>query len=298
MKKLKAVAWAWTILILAPPLWALSIRSPGKKIVIDELKIGRKYSLAKKTRDPAIANTGTEPIKVRLWLEKPMPPKLEDGYESPPPGLWIRLKETKIGLNPGKTKNLNGIIVIPDKPGLKDGQYQIDWAGEADNRKGSRLQFASHLLLNIDGNDEAQAPPGRTRDPSLLFILAPPEARARDVPLGKRADLATLKLINPNDFKAVFALRRRKHVPKKLRRRIKSGFTLAPDPYFLEFNNPRLAVRGGEIGIEKLTIEIPDESRYRNRKWFFIVSVRMMRKRKFKTKNWIVYVQTTKEAKK
>ena len=298
MKRLKAAAWAWTILILAPPLWALSIRSPGKKIVIDELKIGRSYSLAKKARDPAISNTGNEPIKVRLWLTKPTPPELEDGYESPPPGLWIRLKETKIGLSPGKTKDLNGIIVIPDKPGLKEGQYQIDWIGEADNRKGSRLQLTSHLLLNIDGNDTSQIPRGQTRDPSLLFILAPPEARARDVPLGKQIKLAALKLVNPNDFKAIFALRRRKQVPRKLRRQIKPGFTLAPDPYFLRLENQRIAVGAGKIGSEKLKIEIPDESRYRNRKWFFIVSVAMVRNRKFKKKNWIVYVQTTKEAKK
>ncbi len=302
MKKLKVRVLAWMALGLAPPLWALSLRTPGKKIVIEELQVGHAYSLAKKARDPAITNTGTEPIDVRLQVERPNQSQLEDGYESPPRGLWLRLKNAEIGLSPGKTKALEGMIIIPDKSSLKGGQYQIDWTGEADNKNGSRLKFSSHLLLDISSEKQSQLKMMEgPEDAHLSFALSPPQANARDVPLGRAVNLkdasgVSLKIINPNDFKANFALRVKKHTSRILR--TKAGFARAPNPHFLKLRNTEMKVGAGKIGVEELQVDIPDESRYRERKWFFILSVTMIKGKKFRKKDWIIYIRTKREVKK
>ncbi len=297
MKLITAAALGWVIGWLGPPLWALSVRTPSKEITLDDLRIGHAYSLAQKARDPAISNTGDEPIRVRMETLRPKVSELVDGYEPIPSLSWIKTNASWKTLKPGDNAVLSGELRIPKSGKWHGGQYQVEWLGEAENLKGARLNFSSHLLLDV-ANDEpeyASAVPKANVKANLAFALSPPEAHARDVPLGqawnlRNANGITLKLINPNDSKATFVLRVERGKPKGLRTR--PGFTAAPNPYFLRIQDPLKTVKAGAIGIEKLILDIPDESRYRDRNWFFVVSTRLAEDREQKIRTWVLYVST------
>ena len=309
MKKTKAAVLAWMVLILAPPLWALSIRTPGKKIVIDKLRTGRSYWLAQKARDPAITNTGQEPVRVRLTIKSPRGPTLEDGYEPASPS-WLRVKDLSFELKPGEEKALRGQIIIPRMRDPGGGQYQIDWAGVVENAQGSQINFSSHLLLEFSDAEMGTVPisswrsrlwkwglslfPGKSRRDSS-FALAPPKEAAKDVPLGKPVSLrnrdgTSLKLINPTNSSEELLVRVERKKPKHLRTR--KGFTLAPNPHFLGLKPQRAVVRAGQIGIEDLISDIPDEARYRGRKWFFVLSARILGDPPDKEKYALIYLET------
>ena len=308
MKKTKAAVLAWMFLIIAPPLWALSIRTPGKKIVVDKLRTGRRYSLAKKARDPAITNTGQEPIRVRMRVEAPKGPTLEDGYE-PASASWLRVKDLIFELKPGEEKALRGQIIVPRMRDPGGGQYQIDWTGVVENKEGSRINFSSRLLLELSDTEMGNVPSSwraRLRKWGLSlfsgkprrdqsFALEPPKEAAKGVPLGKPVSLrnrdgTSLKIINPTNSREELIVRVERKKPKHLRAR--EGFTLAPNPHFLRLKRQRTVVRAGQIGIEDLIAEIPDEARYQNRKWFFVLSTRMSGDPTEKEKYALVYLET------
>ncbi len=304
MRKTKALVLAWMILILAPPLWALSIRTPGKKIVISGLRLGRSYSLAKKARDPAITNTGQEPIRVRMTIKAPRGPTLEDGYEPASPS-WLRVKDLSFELKPGEEKALRGQIIVPRMRDPGGGQYQIDWTGVIENAQGSQINFSSRLLLEI-GTVPISSWRSRLRKWGLSlfsdkargessFALAPPKEAAKGMPLGKPVNLrnrdgTSLKIINPTNSSEELFVRVERKKPKHLRTR--EGFTLAPNPHFLRLRRQRLVVRARQIGIEDLIAEIPNEARYQNRKWFFVLSARMSGDPPDKEKYALVYIET------
>lgn len=302
MKIIKAAALGWMIWWLGPPLWALSVRTPGKEIALDDLRIGQSYQLAEKARDPAIVNTGDEPIRVQMRIAAPKVSELVDGYEPIPSLSWIQAKSSWMTLKPGEKMPLSGVIVIPKREKFAGGQYQIEWLGEAKNMKGSQLTFSSRLLLDIgDRNEElAKTTQEVVQKSSLSFALAPAEGNISDVSLGKSVNLSkdnhvSLKVINPNDVNERLDIKVEKKSPDEMKMR--DGFTAAPNPHFLKINRRELRIDAGKIVAEEFTLNIPNENRYRDRNWFFIVSVKILNDQEHQTKYWALYVQTKPEVK-
>src|SRR3989338_7407527 len=249
------------------------MRNSSAKWVLRGLDIGRSYELAGLIKGPIVVNTGTEKAEVEMAVALPKKEELEDGYEPLPDMRWIKLRAQKHELKPGEQAKGLGLIALPADLSLMEGQYQVQWISKAQSVRGLKLHLASRLLLRVSPDrrkiDEARRKAKRHK--AAVFKLGRREERLEGVRLGGRRRIA-LKLANLGEQKAVLALSCEPTEDLAAR----EPFAPAPNAHFLKLSAPVVEVGPGKIGEAALFLQIPDQQRYRDRRWVFTVSVEVL----------------------
>ncbi len=298
MELRKAFALACFATALGPPVWALSLRSPAKNVTLQGLRVGKTYSADALVRTLEFADTGQESIRITSHLLPPRDSELEDGYEPIPSLSWIHLEKKVIRLDPGRESKANFIVKIPDKAALEGGQYQARWTMSARGSDGNAIELNSRVLIQIDaGSDAAFEAAGRNRPPESPITLLSKEAKLDGVALGYRSrppgrNEAVVKILNAGNRSATVVLRVRRKIPDA---GVPPGFEAAPNPHFLRIGRPALRIGGNQIGIKRLRFEIPDEARYRGRKWVFLVETKTLGSPDSQAQEFLIRVTTARK---
>jgi len=300
MEMRKAFALACFMTALAPPVRALSLRSPAKEIRLEGLRVGKTYSADAFVQTLELANTGKESISIASRFVLPRDSELKDGYEPIPSLSWIRLKKPRIGLAPGQEARAELTLKIPDKEGLMGGQYQAQWIMTARGPTGDAVELSSRILIDLDDSpDVAFKKTGSEKEspPGLAFMLLSKGTIVEDVPLGTHSgdpqkDEVALKILNSGAQSEAFVMRSGRLIPDA---DVPPEFEPAPNPHFLRIGSPLMRIGSGDIGIKKLRFAIPNEKRYRGRKWVFLVEVKSEGSPDSQTQDFLVQATTARE---
>lgn len=300
---------AWALLALVALLstlgqaHALALRGPPAEMSIEDIPIGRA-SGAGLLGTVKVANTGGEPIEVEMSLAAAGPGDLIDGYELAKNLSWVKLVKPKLKIAPGAEGESPLQIALPKDHDLLGGQFQLEWVGEAKGPDGSKLGLHSQVLLNVAPHDEEMIALARRRirdKAALVFELSSRSGKAEAVPLGRKVDLRSLgvklKLINANAQAVTFAVFPAKEALDDSQDGgedgiAEPGFSPSPNPNFLTLASPVVQVPADGIGEAQIFLEIPDQKRYRGRRWVFDVRVELLEADKPTARDFRLTVKT------
>lgn len=270
-----ALLAAAALLLPAGRAGALSARNGAAQASFQGLSPGAAYRLDASPPRMTVTDTGAEPIVVSLSLTTPGTGELVDGYE-PMPAAWARLGSRTLALSPGQTGVVTGEVRVPAGAREGPGRYQLRWTSVARTASGTALRLTSRVLVGVSDDDllaRAARDAPKERGP---FVLAVRQAHVQDAPLGKAVSLARLeaaaKAAAVGERDAVLAVR---PVDASLAwDELPRGFAPAPDPRFVRpKDGPVVRVKAGTVAQVPLVLDVPDEPRYRGRRWAFAVAV-------------------------
>ncbi len=291
------VAAALLLGALGPRAWALSMRNSAAEAVLDGLSPGTSYRLESSPAALAVTNTGREDVSVDVELAPPGPGELKDGYE-PMPASWAKLVSKRLSLAAGKTGPVAGVLSLPSGAGDGPGQYQLQWRTRGQTSDGTWLRLVSRLLVRVGDEERIRRERGRMREAPGEIEVVTRDRSADGAPLGKAVPLAglnaALKLVNAGERAARVALR--PVDADDAVGRTPDGYSPTPNPRFVRAAEPVIDVPPGKVVEAPLILEIPDEPRYRGRRWVFAVAVTPIGAGEAPTQYFRLLVSTSKEA--
>jgi hypothetical protein len=272
------------VLARAGPCHALSLRSSAAELPLGDVRPGRH-----RVDGLSVENTGAEKVVLEATAESPPPERLRDGFE-PLPDIRkrVEVKGPSRPLEPGEKSSLDVMVAIPGDRSFEGGQYQFDCLLQGRGAGGSALTLRTAVTLSVGEGDPSEVP----REPEGSgFSVSPSKAHLEGVALGRRA-AARVKLANAGE--SVLVVRA---VPVRAwdeSVRLEDGYAPAPNPHWLK-TGPALRVKPGELAEASFTLEIPDQKRYRNRRWAFVVAVDAAAGGRVGRTWWTLYVRTQDE---
>lgn len=248
---------------------ALSLRSTRAEAFLGEHRPGGRVSYARALGEPlGVENAGAEPARVELSVSIPPPERLADGYEPLPDASWVRLDPAAHALGPGERGGTDVLVSLPRDARLEGRQFQYEVLLRGRGKDGGGLTLRTRLLLAVGHGDPPEVP----RDPPEGFLLSPPRGTAREAPLGRRHPLAgtgALKLVNAGTRDLTVRLSTLRAWPAG--HEAPEGYARAPNPRWLK-TGPPVRVEAGSVAPAALELLVPDEPRYRGRRWSFLVA--------------------------
>lgn len=268
-RRSKTAACLLALLAGAGAARALSLRSTRAEAFLGEHRPGSRVSYARELGEPlGVENAGAEPARVELSPVLPPPGRLADGYEPLPELSWVRLDRASHALGPGERGGTDVVVSLPRDARLEGRQFQFDGLIRAKTADGGGLTLRTRLLLAVGDGDPPEVP----RDPPEGFLLSPARATAEGVPPGRRYPLAgagALKLVNAGTKDLTVRLSTLRAWPPGLEP--PEGHARAPNPRWLK-TGPPAKVKAGSVMPAALELLVPDEPRYRGRRWSFLVA--------------------------
>jgi hypothetical protein len=188
-----AFAWAGVILVspalCTPSAAAGGLRCSPGEVVIENLEIGREYSLLALANVPlTVFNTGEEAVLVRVEPLRPEAAEVRSGVEPIPDAAWASACPDSFELAPQESKAVELKLRIPDDETLLGRTFQVQFWSHTLPRPGEMLAYglSSRVLFSI-------APVRATERPELKgdfsIRLEPSEIHMSAVREGERADL-------------------------------------------------------------------------------------------------------------
>jgi hypothetical protein len=263
-------AWLMALFWGAAAAHALSLRSTRAEAFLGESPPGGTLSYSRALGAPlGVENAGTEPARIELSVAIPPPGELADGYEALPDPSWVRLEKASHALEPGARGETDVRVVLPKDARLEGRQFQFHCLFRGRETAGGGLTLRTRLLLAAGAGDPPQtagaAPEG--------FALLPARGRAEGVPLGRPfappSGAGGLKLVNAGTREATVRLSTLRAWPEDFSP--PEGFAPAPNPRWLRTGAP-VRLPAGSIASAALELMVPDEPRYRGRRWAFLVA--------------------------
>jgi len=280
---MRRILTAAAILALATAAQAAGLRTPFGEVLVRNIKIGQTYSLYKLVNLPLrVVNTGDAEVDLRVEAISIKPEEVKTGYEAA--GLdWVRVERSSFTLGPNREAATDLIIAIPNDPALLGRRYEADIWSHTVNSAALQVGLRSRLLLHIDSTPPSDEElKKKFVDESLAnldFTVMPINAQISGIPLGRELDLRkerkiSIKLINPNDRALNFRVR---SIPSwESMIRPPEGYEDAYDPKWLRAEKEVVNVEGNSISETSLSLNIPDDARYRGKNFFFIVSFELL----------------------
>jgi hypothetical protein len=283
MRRILAAA---AFLVLAVRAQATAgLRTPFGEVIVRHLKIGQTYSLYKLVNLPLrIVNTGDSEVGLIIQPTHGPEVNLRKGYDPIPSLDWIRVEQSSFTVAPNREVTTDIIISIPNDTALLGRRFEADiWSHTYGGRGMLAVGLVSKLFLHIESTppteDELKS---KFVDEHLAnpdFTVLPAEADAGEVPLGRDVDLRkerklSIKLINPNDRALNFRVRSLPVWESLIDP--PPGYEAADNPQWLRFEKDVVKVDANSIADTSATLRIPDEPRFRGRKFFFIGSFEVL----------------------
>lgn len=164
-------------LSVTQPALAGGLRCSLGEVVIENLKIGQRYSLDSLAHLPlSLTNTSAHPVRVAIDPMIPDSSELRQGAEAIPALGWASATPETLELAANETKSAELILEIPDDEGLFGRKFQAVFWSHTLPRAGDMLAYGikSRVIFSIDRSreDEGVKPTG---DLSLSLLPAQAE---------------------------------------------------------------------------------------------------------------------------
>ncbi len=292
MKKTIDAIKTWTaaaaLLLAAVPLHASGLRTPFGEVVVRHLKIGQTYSMYKLVNLPLrVVNTGKDTVYLTIEPIRVSTGEARRGYEPVPSLDWVKVETSSFTVAPNREAATDLIISIPNDTALLGRRFEADiWSHTQSMRGSVAVGLQSRLLMEIDSTppneEELKKKFVDEHLANLDFTILPTNAELGGIALGRKIDLRkerkiSIKLINPNDRALDFRVRSLPVWESGID--APEGYESAENPQWLTPDEGIVKVEPNSIGETSLTLDIPDEPRFRGRRYFFVVSFEVLEQR-------------------
>lgn len=291
-----------SILLFLIYLFPCIINSSGlqtdfAEVLIENLQIGRTYSLKEIANYPLILkNTSNKKIRIKI---EPVIPKtrIKKGFEPIPSLSWISLPHTNFILSKGQSDGSDIILAIPDDTGYLGKKYQLDILSVG-KQIGLRsvlefeLALKSRLLFTIANTQRKEKSHNKF---NLNFNIDPLNIYVTNLAIGKE--------INLTDQNEIFEIKNNSEnpchyeisaiIPKTIDKKT-HGYELCSETQLLKFNKDIVLLDPGESEKIQMSLHIPDEQKYKDKKLFFVIAVKVKEKNTSGTRYARLYIQIQK----
>ncbi|MFH0948088.1 MAG: hypothetical protein V1833_03720 [Elusimicrobiota bacterium] len=250
-------------------------------VVLENLQIGESYNLRTLKNCPMIiTNNGQQTIDVVLEVDEPGK-KLKPEYEQIINAEWIKVVPNRYRLGPYEKGSSDVIITIPNDSKLMGRHFQayisasaISYpapAGAFTTSTGTRTRI--RFSVGTMGPKYLKEEKKRKKMMTLDFELTPVNINIKEpVELGKKIDIRKergigLHLIN----RATESVMLNMNISADKVVLGNTGEYAIGDTNFLEIKPKKLTLRGESIKKLYLYIKIPNEEKYRNKKFVFVI---------------------------
>ncbi|MBU1077401.1 MAG: hypothetical protein KKH98_08925 [Spirochaetes bacterium] len=273
------------------------LKTSFAEVLLENLHIGKSYNIGKIANFP-IEVFNTSPKRIQLTIKPVMPDKVKSGFEPIPDLGWITLSKTDFILDPDGSAKSDIIITIPDNKKYLGGKYEVNIlsSGSKLGRKGMfgfEAALRSRLLFTVY-KDKIDDTGVLDKQVNLNFDVLPLKSVVSNIITGVRTDLAEkgviLSIRNNNTDSFEYEI---ESLPiKDTVSSIPDDYIPCPDPQLLSFSDVNIKVGPKQTKYVKMYLDFPDKDDYRNKKYMFIVSMRVRNKSITGNRYIRVYVQT------
>lgn len=162
-------------LFLATGAWAGGLRCSFGEVVVDNLKIGRSYSLQTLANLPlTVTNSGDQPATVRIDALLPGEGELRQGALPIPSVTWATVRPDSFLLGPGEARSAELVLAIPDDERLFGRKFEVIYWSHTLPQPGSMLAYGlkSRVIFSIDSTREASGASPDSGGASIEFSPA------------------------------------------------------------------------------------------------------------------------------
>lgn len=256
-------------------------------LILENLQMDVSYNLRTVKKVPfIIENRGEYEVDATIRVTVPRPDALKEGYEAIPDTEWIKVVPDKFRLKPGEKGTSDVIIMVPYDEKLTGKHFQAHFLCS-----GTPIGMPGNLVIALGSETRirfsiaSKAPASLEREKknkvmySLNFEFDPVNNTVKDaVPLGKKIDLRKeknikLNMVNKDDDPIKLEI---KAVPYS-----DTFFNLTEghpvgNPEWLVIKPKKLKLKGETIERVNLFLKIPDEEKYRDKKYVFFIEAQVI----------------------
>jgi hypothetical protein len=193
-----------TVLTLPQPALAGGLKCSIGEVVIENLKIGQKYSLKTLANLPlTLTNTSDHPVRVAIDAMIPDASELRQGAEAIPSADWASAMPETLELASKETQAAELMLEIPDDESLFGRRFQAVFWSHTLPRAGEMLAYGlkSRVIFTVDTTRENE---GVTPTGDLSLSLVPSQAELERLTPGRKYRLEEalhepLKVRNTSD---------------------------------------------------------------------------------------------------
>lgn len=254
---------------------AIGLGTKFSTIVLEKLNLGEVYNITQLRNLPLIViNSGDSEVDAMVEIEIPRKDELKEGYEPIPDPSWVRIVPNKFRLKPNEEMRCDVIITIPVDTSLIGKHYQLKiWSHTAgEDAFGAGVVNRMFFSIGTSGPEALQ----KAKRQRALFAVemdVSPEKLYLTAVAGKKINIQkefqkTISIINKSQTNIVV---KAESVENKINAIIPEGFEFAPSPNLLKISPDTIKVKKRRMADLKMFIEIPNEEKYHNKKFMFLV---------------------------
>ncbi len=279
--------WVWrgttfaVLAFLAGTAWAklsLGVRFPD--IVMENVQPGAIINLRQMKSVPYVVinqSDVTLDILVEPEIPRKGPSQAKEDYEPVPNPEWLKIVPNRFRLGPGDVASAEVILSVPDDAGLvgKHLQVNISAHSEGTGALGVGVNHFVRFSVGVPGPLALKKEKDRQALATLDLDMTPPTLRLDKVPLGQKIDVKAFKGVG-------LKVTNRGNDPVKLRllsvkalANTREPGWEAPDPSWMNVAPSVLKIKPNQIKETKLTLEIPNASENKGKKFLFLVTAEL-----------------------
>ena len=287
---------ACLLFYVVPPIYAAGrLTGPGQ-INISMVRIGQTYDFKKISGFYyEVTNYIEDGLKLGIAPIIPSRNKLASTEFEPIPDIsWVKLEREKFVLKYGEKASTNFCLTFPNNPKYMGKKYQFNFRVYTIDYPQS-LSLTTQFLLTIS---EERISMSKLIEEmgldKLKFELTPHRCLISNFPLGKKIDISkftgkAFRLSNQSEQKYAFSLTVSSSTENS---HLEVSKYEVGDIKFLSFETGEIIVEPQKSKIFLPYLLIPDEKKYRNKEFIFIIKAQVLAQIPEQSKSGIIIVKT------
>jgi hypothetical protein len=284
MKHFRKILLLW--LLVPSTVHALGISLRFVDITLEKVSPGTAFNLRVLKNLPMIVKNldSEEGVDIVIQAVLPNPNEMKDGYEPMPDPNWVRILPDHFHLGPGASASSDVLVTIPDDKSLIGRHFEcIIWARTDRKAIGDThgvvlqtgLRTRLRMSIGIMGPESLQREKAlkKLAEIDTNFTISPDNLFVSDIEVGKAIELkrdkkTSLKVINQSDNGIDLKIT---PVPADPNIIPQGGYENVPDCQWLKITPATISVNGNSIKELKMTLTVPDQPEYKNKKYMFLI---------------------------
>lgn len=244
-------------------------------VILENVQPGRTYDLREAAHVPfGVENKGDADSDVTVEFAKPPESRLAKDYEAVPDPGWFKAVPGKLRIGAHSVGYFDLLLTVPDDPALKGKHYQVIVKARLAGEGMFHLAIENRVRFSIGpGPESIQEEKKLKAMRQLDFDVTPSELYLRDVPVGKAYDARkeakkTIRVANYAADKLEVLMAAGKwdqNYP------LPEGYEPIPDGGWIQVQDSTVTVAGEAIGLAGLTVRIPDDPKWKGRRFAAMV---------------------------
>src|SRR3989338_54396 len=260
---------------------AAGMQTKFGSITIENLQPGITYNTRELVNMPLIVkNTGDGKLVVKIETVPPKPDSpglIKAGCEVIPDPSCVKFSKDELEIAPGGSEGTDILITIPDDDKYLGKRYQVDISLTQVNRGFIGIGLLANLRFSVayrrQTKEEADLRKKVEEFGTFDFELLPKKQVLENVPLGKEIDIekdfkTSLKISNPNDVEFLYYMDLVTF--RDVDMLLPGGFEELPRELII-LKEKDVKVPENTVKKVKLGLKIPNEEKYKNKKFAFCV---------------------------